>query len=202
MKVCYHSQTDALSIWLAAHEIASADKIAPGIILSRNELGDAVCIDILDVKSKYGSIPTFIAQESDWRNPNFLAARALISSILFGGILAIPACSVVRGPSFAPLPLSLWGIYAVVAHIFFHWRTLKPISDTYPEGAPSIIGGWLGGGLFVAFVVTMLLLLVLSFFPFWSHSDKVCAAIVAFFASQSCIFWLMLRSGPPPMYRH
>jgi hypothetical protein len=197
MNVSYDRKSDTLRIRLGGYGIASADKIAPDIILSQNEFGHAVCIDILNVESKYGSIPTFINEEPDLRNPNLLAARAPISSILFGGILAIPACTVVPGSS---LLLSLWGIYAVVAHIFFQWRTLKPISDTYPPGAPSIMVQWLLGGLFLAFIATLLPLLVLSVFPL-SHSDKVCTAIVAFFVSQSCIFWLMLRTGPPPIYR-
>jgi len=89
------------------------------------------------------------AREPRSTGPIAEAFRAVIRSVVVGGVLAIPACLMI--PQYAPIgeQIGLWSVYAIVVLAYLHWKKAKEI---LPNGNPK-------RPLKIVWVVLMILLL-------------------------------------------
>src|SRR6516225_1267462 len=73
------------------------------------------------------------AREPRSTGPIAEAFRAVIRSVVVGGVLAIPACLMI--PQYAPIgeQIGLWSVYAIVVLAYLHWKKAKEI---LPNGNP------------------------------------------------------------------
>ena len=147
--------------------------------------------------------------EDDWHKPETGKApnrrssgpitegiATIIKSAATGGVLAIPACSII--PQYAPRSeqIGLWAAYAILALAYLHWKKAKEIlADREPDRPAKIIGIVLIN-LFLAGVATLGLMVPLVFLfnlPFWNDTDKKCALTLGFFICQSGLYCFWLR---------
>ena len=145
--------------------------------------------------------------EDDWHKPEtskafkrrssgpiFEGIATIVTSAVAGGVLAIPACSII--PQYAPRSeqIGLWAAYAILALAYLHWKKAKEILRE-PDRPAKIIGIVLIN-LFLAGFATLALMVPLAFLfnqPFWNDTDKKCALTLAFFVCQSGLYCFWLR---------
>jgi len=112
--------------------------------------------------------------EDDWHKPEtskafkrrssgpiFEGIATIVTSAVAGGVLAIPACSII--PQYAPRSeqIGLWAAYAILALAYLHWKKAKEILRE-PDRPAKIIGIVLIN-LFLAGFATLALMVPLAF---------------------------------------
>ena len=135
------------------------------------------------------------AREPRTTGPIAEAFGAVITSVVVGGVLAIPACGMI--PQYAPIgeQIGLWSLYAIVALTYLHWKKAKEILPYGNPNRPFKVIGVVLMILFLAVFGTLLLMLPAAFLlnlPFWNDTDKKCAFALGFFISQSVLYWVWL----------
>jgi len=143
------------------------------------------------------------AREPRSTGPIAEAFRAVIRSVVVGGVLAIPACLMI--PQYAPIgeQIGLWSVYAIVVLAYLHWKKAKEILRNGNPKRPLQIVWVVLMILLLAVFGTFLLILPAAFLlnlPFWNDTDKKCAFALCFFISQSVLYWVWLceeREEPP-----
>jgi len=135
------------------------------------------------------------AREPRSTGPIAEAFRAVIRSVVVGGVLAIPACLMI--PQYAPIgeQIGLWSVYAIVVLAYLHWKKAKEILSNGNPKRPFKIVWVVLMILFLAVFGTFLLMLPAAFLlnlAFWNDTDKKCAFALCFFISQSVLYWVWL----------
>jgi hypothetical protein len=108
----------------------------------------------------------------------------IIKSAVAGGVLAIPARSII--PEYVPRSeqIGLYAAYAILALAYLHWKKAKEILSAREPDKPAKIIGIVLINLFLAGFATLALMVPLAFLfnlSFWDDTDKKCALTLAFF---------------------